>query len=127
MGRLRTHRLTTALVVVLSLLFSQLALAQYACPRQATLEAMAAMARSGHSCAGMDPRQPALCHQHAADPGQAFEAVKLPTASLPAIVQMLEWPLVRPGVVAAVLPRSASAEAQAPPGPLYLSTLRLRV
>ncbi len=127
MARLRTHRLTTALVVVLSLLFSQLALGQYVCPRQATLEAMAAMARSGHSCAGMDQRQPALCHQHAADPGQAFEAVKVPTASLPAIVQMLELPPAQEAAVAAVLPGSATAEAQAPPGPLYLSTLRLRV
>lgn len=126
MVRCRIHRLTTTFFVVLSLLYSQFALAQYVCPQQATMEAMAAMAASGHSCDGMDQQQPTLCHQHAADPGKTFEAVKLPTVSLPAIVQVLELPRVLEATATAV-PETASSEAQPPPGPLYLSTLRLRV
>ena len=127
MVRRRIHRLTTAFLVVLSLLSSQLALAQYVCPGQANMQAMAAMVASGHSCDGMDRQQPTLCHQHAADPGSTFEAVKLPTVSLPAIVQVLELPLVLEATVATALSEAATPQAQAPPGPLYLSTLRLRV
>jgi len=124
MLRRRLHRRTTAFFVVLSLLFSQLALAQYVCPQQADVEAMAARMEAGTPCEGMDPQQPVLCHQHAADPGKTFEAVKLPTVSLPAVVQVLELPLV-PEV--RVAPPAAFSEAQPPPDPLFLSTLRLRV
>ena len=124
MLRRRLHRSTTALFVVLSLLFSQLAQAQYVCPQQADVEAMAARMEAGTPCEGMDPQQPVLCHQHAADPGKTFEAVKLPTVSLPAVVQVLELPLV-PEV--RVAPPAAFSEAQPPPDPLFLSTLRLRV
>jgi hypothetical protein len=124
MLRRRLHRRTTAFFVVLSLLFSQLALAQYVCPQQADVEAMAARMEAGTPCEGMDPQQPVLCHQHAADPGKTFEAVKLPTVSLPAVVQVLELPLV-PEV--RVAPPAAFFEAQPPPDPLFLSTLRLRV
>ena len=124
MLRRRLHRRTTAFFVVLSLLFSQLALAQYVCPQQADVEAMAARMEAGTPCEGMDPQQPVLCHQHAADPGKTFEAAKLPTVSLPAVVQVLELPLVPEVRVA--LP-AAFSEAQPPPDPLFLSTLRLRV
>jgi hypothetical protein len=127
MARRCTHRLATALLVVLSLLFSQLALAHYVCPGQGTMKSMAAMAASGHSCDGMDRQQPTLCHQHAADPGKTFEVVKLPAVSLPAVVQVLELPLVLEATIAASRPGVAASQAQAPPGPLYLSTLRLRV
>ena len=41
MTRRRLHRLTTTLLVVMSLLFSQLALANYVCPAQADAAAMA--------------------------------------------------------------------------------------
>ena len=40
MLRRRIHRLTTAFCVVLSLLFSQLALASYVCPEQTEVAAM---------------------------------------------------------------------------------------
>ena len=43
MLRLHCHRLTTTFFVVLSLLFSQLALANYVCPGQADAAAMAEM------------------------------------------------------------------------------------
>jgi len=124
MLRRRLHRSTTALFVVLSLLFSQLALAQYVCPQQADAEAMAARMAAGTPCDGMDPQQPVLCHQHAADPGKTFEAVKLPTVSLPAVVQVLALPLVPE---ARVVRPTAFLEAQPPPDPIFLSTLRLRV
>ncbi len=127
MLRRRIPRLTTAFFVVLSLLFSQLALASYVCPQQADPAAMAAMMEAGVPCKGMDPQQPALCHQHAADPGKTFEAVKLPAASLPAVIQVLELPLVLDAkAVQASLP-AASPEVFPPPEPLFLSTLRLRV
>ena len=127
MLRRRFHRLTTACFVVLSLLFSQLALANYVCPQQADMEAMAAMMEAGIPCDGMDQQQPGLCHVHAADPGKTFEAVKLPTASLPAVIHVLELPLVLEAREARTAPPTASSEAQPPPDPLFLSTLRLRV
>ena len=123
----RIHRLTTAFFVVLSLLFSQLALASYVCPQQADMQAMAAMAKAGMPCDAMDQAQPTLCHQQAADPGKTFEAVKLPTVSLPMIVQMLELPQVLDAGEARTLALADTREARPPPDPLFLSTLRLRV
>jgi len=128
MLRRRSHRLTTAFFVVLSLLFSQLALARYVCPQQVDVEAMAAMAQDGVPCQGMDPIQPGLCHEHSAQPGKAFEAVKLPAASQPAVVQVIEHPLVlAEQAVRTLVPPAATPEGQPPPDPLFLSTLRLRV
>lgn len=127
MLRRRAHRMTTAIFVVLSLLFSQLALAAYVCPGQADTEAMTAMMAAGEPCIGMDQQQPALCHQHAADPGTTFEAVKLPVASLPAVVQMLELPLMLDADEVRAVPVTAMPEVRPPPDPLFLSTLRLRV
>ena len=127
MLRLRVHRLTTAFFVALSLLFSQLALAQYVCPQEADVETMAAMMASGAPCEGMDQQQPVLCHQHAADPAKTFEAVKLPAAAQPAVVQVLELPLVLEAQALRAVPRTAMSEAQPPPDPIFLSTLRLRV
>jgi hypothetical protein len=127
MSRRHFKRLTTAFFVVLSLLFSQLALANYVCPQQADMAAMAAMMDAGLPCDGMDPEQPALCHQHAADPGKTFEAVKLPSLSLPLVVQVLEVAAVVDADAATGLPPTAVPEAHPPPDPLFLSTLRLRV
>ena len=127
MFRPRTHRLTTLLLVVMSLLFSQLALANYACPALADAAVMARMMASGTPCTGMDDVQPVLCHQHGTGAAQSFEVVKLPTVSLPAILQVIEVPLVIEGTEAVALPVSASLEARPPPDPVYLSTLRLRV
>jgi len=128
MLRRRSHRLTTAFFVVLSLLFSQLALARYVCPQQGDVEAMAAMAQDGVPCQGMDPVQPALCHEHSAQSGKAFEAVKPPAASQPAVVQVIEHPLVlATDAPRCAVPPTATSEGQPPPDPLFLSTLRLRV
>lgn len=127
MLRRRFHRLTTAFFVVLSLLFSQLVLAQYVCPQQADVEMMAAMMEAGQPCEGMDQDQPVLCHQHSADPAKTFEAVKLPAVGQPAVVQVLVMPLVLEAQEARTVPPTATSEAQPPPDPIFLSTLRLRV
>jgi hypothetical protein len=127
MARQRLHRLTTTLLMVLSLLFSQLALASYVCPKQADAAAMVSMMQAGVPCEGMDMDQPALCAEHSSSAAQSFEAVKVPTASLPAVVQMLELPLVLDATEAAAVPPAATTEAKPPPDPLFLSTLRLRV
>jgi hypothetical protein len=123
----RAFRLKTAFIVVMSLLFSQLALASYVCPGQPDVQAMAAMAEAGTPCEGLDANQPVLCHQHSADPGKTFEAVKLPVVGQPAVAQVLELPLVLDARQAGAVPTTATPEAQPPPDPLFLSTLRLRV
>ena len=127
MSRQRFRRLATALLGVVSLLVAQLAMAYYVCPGEASAEAMLAMMEAGVPCDGMDPEQPALCHEHAADPGKTFQASKLPSVSLPAVVQVLELPPLVDAGEARVVPRAATPEARPPPDPLFLSTLRLRV
>lgn len=123
----RRHRLITALLMAVSLLFSQLALASYVCPGGMDATAMAAMADSDTPCEGMDPAQPVLCHQHCADPAKNVEAVKLPVAAPPTVAQVLEWPAVSVADAALAFPPAAAAQAQPPPEPIFLSTLRLRV
>lgn len=127
MGRRSIHRLTTAFFVVLSLLFSQLALANYVCPEQQDLSAMAEMMASGMPCEGMDMDQPALCAEHSSGAPQSFETVKVPNVSVPMVVQVLELPLELEANAARAVPVVATPEAQPPPDPLFLSTLRLRV
>jgi len=127
MSRRFLRRLTTTFFMVLSLLSSQLALANYACPQETDMRAMAAMMEAGMPCYGMDQEQPALCHQHAADPGKAFEAVKLPVLSFPMVVQVLELPSVLDALEAGTPAAAAAPEARPPADPLFLSTLRLRV
>ena len=127
MLRRRLHRLSTAFFVVMSLLMSQLAMANYVCPALAGGPVMAAMMAAGQPCDGMDQRQPALCHEHAAAPAQAFEVVKLPVLGPPAVVLVLVRPSVIPDAQGLAVPPTASVEGQPPPEPLFLATLRLRV
>lgn len=121
------HRIITALLVVLSLLFSQLALANYICPARANAVAMAETIAAGEPCTGMDEAQPVLCHQYGANASQSFEMAKVATPTLPAIVQMLVVPLLLDAVSAIALPVGATPEARPPPDPVFLATLRLRV
>jgi len=127
MFRRRIHRLTTAFFVVLSLLFSQLALANYVCPQQTEATAMAEMMASGVPCEGMDKDQPSLCAEYSKGTVQSFETIKVPTVSLPAVVQVLELPLKLDADEARADPLAATPEARPLPDPLFLSTLRLRV
>ena len=123
MPRRPVHRLTAALFVVMSLLFSQLAMANYTCPAAA----MAGMMAGAAPCDGMDAAQPALCHQQATSAPQSFEAVKLPIPSPPMVTQVLQLPLVLDAAESVAVPPADTPEARPPPDPLFLSTLRLRV
>jgi hypothetical protein len=121
------HRLAAALFVVMSLLFSQLAMASYGCPATARSAAMAEMMASGVACDGMDQAQPALCHEQSTSAPQSFEAVKAPVPSLPMVIQVLQLPPVPDAAEAVAVPAADTPEARPPPGPVFLSTLRLRV
>jgi hypothetical protein len=68
-----------------------------------------------------------LCHQHCADAPQSFDALKLPAVSLPAVVQVLLVPTTLNVAAAEAVVSAVMGEAQPPPEPLFLSTLRLRV
>lgn len=127
MLRRPAHRLAAAFLVVVSLLFSQLAMASYSCPAAATSAAMAEMAAAGMPCDGMDQAQPALCHEQATSAPQSFEAVKVPVPSLPMVIQVWQLPLVLDAAEAVAIPAADTPEARPPPDPLFLATLRLRV
>ncbi|MDB5861745.1 MAG: hypothetical protein JWQ76_5434 [Ramlibacter sp.] len=131
MHRRRLHRLTTTLLVVLSLLFAQLALANYACPG-AVDEAMDMSAMEmapGEPCQGMemDQRQPVLCHQHCLDAPQSFDPLEMPAVSLPAVVQILVVPLPLDSATGESSRHADGDQTRPPPDPLFLATLRLRV
>jgi hypothetical protein len=125
-----SRRFSTAFVVVLSLLFSQLALANYICPTGSAGEQPAMMEMApGEPCEGMgsDAEQPALCHQHCVNAAQSFDAIKLPTVSLPAVVQVLLVPLALDAAAQEAFGATSRVRPQPPPEPVFLSTLRLRV
>jgi len=127
MARCTTRRLSTTFIVVLSLLFSQLALARYVCPEASSASAMAERMATGLPCEGLDPDQPALCAEHSASAPQSFESAKGPMPSAPMLVQVLPRPVEPEAAAALARPWAAAPEARPPPGPLFLSTLRLRV
>ncbi|MGJ7491386.1 hypothetical protein [Variovorax sp. ZT4R33] len=126
-SRRHLHCCLTSIFVVVSLLFSQLALAGYVCPGVPDTDAMAEMMATGAPCEGMDTAQPVLCFQHAADMSLSFEPVKLTTPSLPAIVQLVVMPVALVSESHA-LPQQAVPEWQhPPPDPVFFATRRLRV
>lgn len=117
----------TIVLVVVSLLFSQLVLAAYVCPARTDPAAMAEMMATGMPCEGADAAQPALCHQHAVDVARLFELAQAASPSLPAVIQVLLIPAAPDLNDAVALPPAAAQEARPPPEPIFLSTLRLRV
>ncbi len=123
----RVLRRKAIFFLVSALLFSQMALANYLCPTLAPSTPMAETMAAGMPCEGMDDVQPALCHQHVADPGQVVQAVQVVAPSLPMIIQVLVVPAVLAARDAIAIPRASTPEAQPPPDPIFLSTLRLRV
>ena len=137
MVRPSTHRLITTLLVVLLLLFSQLVLANYACPGPAPAagEMPAMQMALGEPCelmdaathSKMDQQQPLLCHQHCADAPQSFDGVHAPAVTLPAVVQVLLVPHLLDAGETASVGFAQSVRERPPPHPLFLSTLRLRV
>lgn len=134
-------RLATTLLVLFSLLFSQLALASYACPGFASkIAAMpdmpGAQMPSGEPCemgmasggaVGQDPEQPVLCHQHCSDAPQSPDKGEVPSLGMPAVVQVLVVPPVLDASVSASFAFAQAVRERPPPEPLFLSTLRLRV
>ena len=135
MVRRSAQRLATTFFVVLSLLFSQLALANYVCPPAAPAQSAPMEMSPGEPCDGVemasgkpiDQEQPVLCHQHCVNAPQSFDGVQVPAVSLPAVVQVLVVPLLLvAGADESVVFAHAGAE-RPPPDPLFLSTLRLRV
>ena len=121
------RRLSTTILVVLSLLFSQLALAGYVCPKQQNAAAMAELMAAGQACAGMDDEQPALCAEYSAGAPQSTETVKVPVLATPVVIQLAELPFRLQALAARAVPTSAAPQGRPPPDPLFLSTLRLRV
>lgn len=127
MSRFRPlRRYAITVLVMVSVLFSQMALASYVCPGIDTPETMAQAMAEGAPCDGMDTAQPVLCHQHAADASQSFEKVKAATPSLPAVVHALVVPVVLLSDVQGLALQSAP-EPHPPPDPVFLATRRLRV
>lgn len=111
---------------MVTVLFSQMALASYVCPGMDTAETMAQAMADGAPCEGMDATQPVLCHQHATDASQSFEKVKAVTPSLPSVVHVLVLPRLLLADVQG-LPLRSATEPRPPPGPVFLATRRLRV
>lgn len=127
MPRRHLHRLSTTFLVVLALLFSQLALASYICAvipaaSQANMEMP-----GGEPCEGMDAEQPNLCFQHCSDAPQNVDPLKVPTAGVPAVAQVAVIHLVLGDTLDRAHRARSRPETLAPPDPLFLSTLRLRV
>jgi len=116
----------TIVFMVLSLLVSQLSLASYLCPAEGA-PGMAAMMAAGIPCEELNHAQPALCHQHTADLGQLVQVAQVLAPSLPVLIQVMvvRAPLAETDAVA--VPRASTPEAQPPPDPIFLATLRLRV
>ena len=127
---MQTHRkrsrYLTSWFVVVALLFSQLALANYICPGQSAEERMSDRMASGLPCDGDDASMPVLCHQHATDASQSFEMAKVASPTLPTVVQMLVVPSLLDWAKLLVVPFGERPEARPPPDPLFLQTLRLR-
>ena len=133
MARRVTQRLTITLWVVLSLLFSQLALANYVCPPMADAqsEAMSLSMARGEPCESMamdrDVGQPVLCHQHCLNAPQSLDSPPTPVASLPAVFWVLVVPLLTEAIENVASHSAEVGRTRPPPDPVFLSTLRLRV
>ena len=86
----RSTRFVAAVIAVISLLFTQLALASYVCPGETMPERMTmaavdnGMANMDH-CTGMDKAQPSLCHAHGHSDPQSLNKPDLPSV-LPFLV-----------------------------------------
>ena len=126
-ARRKLLRCKTVVLVALSLLFSQLALAAFVCPAEADSASMVEMKAAGTPCQGMDVEQPNLCHQHAVDLARLFELAQAASPSLPAVIHVLVIPAAPEVRGAIAMPLASTAQARPPSGPIFLSTLRLRV
>lgn len=126
--RRKSLRYKTIVLVALSMLFSQLAVAAHVCPAETNqVGEMAETMAAGMPCDGSDSVQPNLCRQHAVDLARLFELAQATFPSLPAVIQMLLIPATPEVDDAASRLLWSTPEARPPPDPIFLSTLRLRV
>ena len=96
----RSSRFAAALIALISVLFTQLAVAAYACPSMQVEQAMGMVSmtsiESGHhmmpDCEEIDIEQPALCHAHAQVGNQSLDKPDLP--NVPPSVAILLVPEV---------------------------------
>lgn len=74
--------MAAVLFALVSLLFSQLAVASYVCPVRGTASEVAAMAQAAMPCAGdmgmVDEDQAGLCHAHCQSAQQSVDKVQVP-------------------------------------------------
>ena len=84
----RPSRIAAALVALICVLFTQLAVAAYACPGMEIARAMQTAAMSAdmdhglmQDCEGMDMEQQSLCHEHAQTGKQSLDKPPLPNLS----------------------------------------------
>lgn len=122
MTSFRRHRLITVIVALLSLLFMQLAVAQYVCPATASSKTESSMVMAdGMPCAGsmvmtMDEEQPALCHAHCQADTQSFDKYELPPlVAISALPANFTLAVVVPEFSGAALQASHLVHATAPP------------
>lgn len=90
MSQFRPSRALAAIVTIFSLLFAQLAVAAYACPRLEAAVQQAAMP----GCAEMQMQEAALCHTHCDAAGQSLDRPDLPQvqAFVPAALSVVLSP-----------------------------------
>jgi hypothetical protein len=85
MQQSRRHRFIATLLALISVLFTQLAVAAYVCPSMQIGQAMESIAALGakvdHAmagCDGMDSEQPVLCQNHGQVSHQSLDKPELP-------------------------------------------------
>src|SRR5882672_11826515 len=76
----RPSRLIAAFIVLVSMLFMQLAVAGYACPDIAQVSESMSMGvdQAMAGCQGMDKSRPSLCHAHDQVGNQSLDKPELP-------------------------------------------------
>jgi hypothetical protein len=76
----RPSRIIAAIITIFSLLFTQLAVASYACPGMNTANPAASATNvvKMADCANMDKDQPGLCHSHCEAGSQAADTPHAP-------------------------------------------------
>lgn len=83
-------RKATGWLAIIALLFAQLAVAAYACPKVAAPDASAATIHAQTPCEQLDDALSNLCQKHCHDAEQPQAAAALPPAFAPAFVVQLD-------------------------------------
>ena len=127
----RTSRLLTALVVLFSLLFTQLAVAAYACPDMAPVKAAVMVDAAGQpmqDCPMNDKQSPSLCAAHAkASPLSVDKADSAPIAPFMAgaLLAVIALPEQAGETAFSLHPDSVRPLGVAPPIPILNCCFRL--